>query len=101
MYSSYNKFLNELKQLRGMWYNHINKYLLKEGFVNNLIYPQVFIKKLETRYTIIIECVNDLNLVETLEKFTKTITYLRKEFEMKDLKKTIFFSQLSNQEFSK
>ena len=92
MYSSHNKFLNELKQSREMWYNHINKYQLKEGFVNNLIYPQVFIKKLKTGFAIILVCFDNLNLVGALEKFTKTITYLRKEFEMKDFRKTKFFS---------
>jgi len=35
--------------------------------------------------------VDDLNLIETLEKLIKTVTYLNKEFEMKDLEKTKFF----------
>ena len=32
---------------------------------------------------------DDLNLIGTLEELIKTIDYLKKEFEMKDLEKTI------------
>ncbi len=34
--------------------------------------------------------VDNLNLVGTLEEFTKTINYFKNEFEMKDLSKTKF-----------
>ena len=34
--------------------------------------------------------VDDLNLVRTLEELIRTIKYLRKEFEMKDLGKIFF-----------
>jgi uncharacterized protein (DUF849 family) len=34
--------------------------------------------------------VDNLNLVGTLEEFTKTINYFKNEFEMKDLGKTKF-----------
>jgi hypothetical protein len=73
-----------------MWYNRLSKYLLKEGFENNLICPYVFIKKSESRFAIIAIYVDDLNLVKTPEKLIKTVTYLKSEFEMKDLGKTKF-----------
>ena len=31
---------------------------------------------------------DDLNLIETFDELTKTVNYLKKEFEMKDLRKT-------------
>ena len=71
-----------------MWYNRLSEYLLKEGYVNNPICPCVFIKKSKTGLTIIAIYVDDLNLIETLEKLTKIVNYLKKEFEMKDLGKT-------------
>ena len=79
-----------LKQSGCMWYNRLNKYLLKEGYANNPICPCIFIEKLETGFAIIAVHVDDLNLVGTLQEFTKTTKYLKKEFEMKDLRKTKF-----------
>ena len=79
-----------LKQSVRMWYNRLSEYLLKEGYVNNPICPCVFIKKLETGFSIIAVYVDDLNLVGTPEELTKTAEYLKKEFEMKDLGKTKF-----------
>ena len=58
--------------------------------MNNLICPCIFIKKSESRFTIIAVYVDDLNLVGTLEELTRTSNYLKKEFEMKDLRKTKF-----------
>ena len=72
-----------------MWYNHLNEYLLKKGFVNNEICPCIFIKKTTFRFSIIAIYVDDLNLIDTLEKLRKTEIYLKDEFEMKDLEKTI------------
>ena len=71
-----------------MWYNHLSKFLLKEGYVNNPICPCIFIKKSEIGFAIIALYVDDLNLVETLEELTRTTNYLKKEFEMKNLGKT-------------
>ena len=73
-----------------MWYNRLSKYLLKEGYANNPICPCIFIKKSETGFAIIVVYVDDLNLVGTLEEIKKTPKYLKKEFEMKDLRKTKF-----------
>ena len=52
-----------LKQSRRMWYNHLNEYLLKEGYANNPICPYIFIKKSETEFSIIVVFVDDLNLL--------------------------------------
>ena len=56
--------------------------------MNNSIFPCVFIKKVATGFAIIAIYVDDLNLIGTPEKLIKTIDYLKKEFEMKDLGKT-------------
>ena len=49
-----------------------------------------FIRRLEIIFAFIIVYVDDLNLVRTLEKFTRITNYFKKEFEIKDLGKTNF-----------
>ena len=88
-----------LKQSGRMWYNRLSEYLLKEGYVNNPICSCIFIKKSETGFAIIAMYVDDLNLVGTLEELTKTTNYLKKEFEMKDLRKTKFCLDLQIEHF--
>ncbi|XP_059650054.1 secreted RxLR effector protein 161-like [Cornus florida] len=73
-----------------MWYNRLSDYLLKEGYVNNHICPCIFTNKSESGFVIVAVYVDDLNLVGTLDEIEKTATYLKKEFEMKDLGKTKF-----------
>ena len=73
-----------------MWYNRLNEYLLKEGYANNPICLCIFIKKLETRFTIIYVYVDDLNIIRASEELTRTTKYLKKKFEMKDLGKIKF-----------
>jgi hypothetical protein len=68
-----------------MWYNHLNEYLLEKGFQNNEICPCIFIKKTTTGFVIVAVYVDDLNLVGTPEELIKITTYLKDEFEMKDL----------------
>ena len=77
-----------------MWYNCLSDYLLKEGYVNNPICPCVFIKKSKIGLTIISVYVDDLNLIGTLKELTKTVNYLKKKFEMKDLGKTRYYLDL-------
>ena len=48
-----------LKHSGCMWYNRLSKYLLKEGYMNNLICPCIFIKKSETGFAIIAVYVDD------------------------------------------
>jgi hypothetical protein len=75
-----------------MWYNHLNEYLLEKGFQNNEICPCIFIKKTTTGFVIVAVYVDDLNLVGTPEELIKITTYLKDEFEMKDLGKKFFLS---------
>ena len=86
-----------------MWYNRLSEYLLKEGYANNPICPCIFIKKSETEFAVIIVYVDDLNLIGTPEELTRTTKYLKKEFEIKDLRKKNFVSayksSISLQEF--
>ena len=84
-----------LKQFGRMWYNRLSEYLLKEGYANNPICPCIFIKRSETRFAIIAMYVDDLNLVGTLEELTRTTKYLKKEFEIKDLRETKFCPNLN------
>ena len=73
-----------------MWYNRHSEYLLKKWYINNLICPCIFIKKSEIGFAIIVVYVDDLNLVGAFEELTRITNYLKKEFEMKDLRKTKF-----------
>jgi len=41
-----------------------------------------------SKFVIVVIYVNDLNLIGTLQELTKTATYLKDEFDMKDLEKT-------------
>ncbi|KAM2792524.1 hypothetical protein PS2_004168 [Malus domestica] len=77
-----------------MWYNRLNEYLIKEGYINNVICPCVFIKKSNSGFAIVAVYVNDMNLVGTPEELHKTVEYLKNEFEMKDLGKMKFFLSL-------
>ena len=58
------RFLYGLKQSGRMWYNRLSEYLPKEGYVNNIICPCVFIKRTEGGFTIIAVYVDDLNIVD-------------------------------------
>ena len=49
-----------------------------------------FIKRLESGFAIVAVYVDNLNLMGTSEKLTKTTNYLKNEFEIKDLGKTKF-----------
>ena len=80
--------LYRLKQYGRMWCNRLSQYVLKEGYVNNSICLCVFIKKVATGFAIITVYVDVLNLIGTPEELIKTIDYLKKEFEMKDFRKT-------------
>ena len=77
-----------LEECGRMWYKCLSEYLIKDGYINNPICPCVFIKKSELGFAILAVYVDDINLFGTLEEFTKATTYLKDEFEMKDLGKT-------------
>ncbi|KAM1346510.1 hypothetical protein ACFX2H_035548 [Malus domestica] len=82
--------LYELKQFGRMWYNRLNEYLIKEGYINNVICPCVFFQKSNSGFAIVAVYVDDMNLVGTPEELNKAAEYLKREFEMKDLGKTKF-----------
>ena len=75
--SKLQRSLYGLKQSGSMWYNSLSEYLLKEGFTNNPICPCIFLKKSEIGFAIIVVYVDDLNLVGTLKKLTRTPKYLK------------------------
>jgi hypothetical protein len=77
-----------------MWYNHLSEYLLRKGYNNDPICPCDFIKKSESDFVIIDVYVNDLNIIETHIEIPKTVNYLKKEFEIKDMVKTKFYLSL-------
>ena len=68
-----------------MWYKCLSEYLIKEGYINDPIFPCVFIKKSEIEFAIIAIYVNDMNLIRTHDELSKTVEYLNNEFEVKDL----------------
>ena len=73
-----------------MRYNHLSECLLKEWCRNDPICPCIYMKILENEFTIIVVCVDDINIIRTPNELTKAIDYLKKEFEMKDLGRTKF-----------
>ena len=79
------RLLYELKQSWRMWYNHLSEYLLKERYVNNPICPYVFIKETTSGFIIIDDYVDNLNIIGTHKEILEVMTYLKNEFETKDL----------------
>jgi len=76
-----------------MWYNRLSEYLLKEGYINDVICPCIFIEKMTSKFVILAVYVDDINLVGTPKELQKSIEYLNKEFEMKYWKdKTLSWS---------
>jgi hypothetical protein len=74
-----------------MWYNRLKKFFLNKAYSNNDDYPCVFIRKSSTEFCIISVYVDDLNIIGTELDINEARDYLKMEFEMKDLGKTIFF----------
>lgn len=54
-----------LNQFGGTWYNHLNEYLIKQGFINSPLCPYAFIKKSNSWFAIITIYVDYLNLIGT------------------------------------
>jgi hypothetical protein len=77
-----------LKQSGRMWYNRLSEYLMKKGFMNNEDCPCVFIRKSNKGFCIVSVYVDDLNIIGTTEDIEEASSYLKSEFEMKDLGKT-------------
>lgn len=84
--------LYRLKQLGRMWYNRLSEYLTKELYKKDLIAHVHSLENLN---------MNLLNLIGTLEELLKTVEYLKRQFEMKDLEKikyclNLYFKQKIN-----
>lgn len=83
--------LYELKQFMRMWYTRLSEYLIgKEYFKNDELCPCVFI--LENKFQIfeVVLYVDVMNIIGTLDEIRETTSYLKSEFERKDLGKTWF-----------
>lgn len=61
----FQNFLYGLKQSTWIWYNHLSKYLLNERYKNNPICPCIFIRRSESKFSIIFVYVDDLNITDT------------------------------------
>ena len=59
------------KQIRYMWYNRPNEYLINEGYVNDPFYPCIFIKQSGSSIVIIAVYIFYLNLIRTLKELQK------------------------------
>jgi hypothetical protein len=73
-----------------MWYNWLSDFLLKKGYVNETYSPGVFIRKSQKNFCIILVYVDDLNIIGCKDDIEEASTYLKAEFEMKDLGRTKF-----------
>ena len=73
-----------------MWYNILNNLLLNKGLWKNDECPCLFIKKSNRGYCIISVYVDNLNIIRTTQDINEACSYLKNEFEMKDLGKTEF-----------
>ena len=89
MFNKSSKSLYILKQLGRMWYNRLSEYFLKEEYKNDPICPCIFIQRSKSEFVIIFVYVDDLNIIGTPKELSKADECLKKEFEMKDLGKTI------------
>ena len=72
-----------LKQSGRMWYNYLIEYLSKEGYMNDVIWPCVFIKKTILGFVVLDMYVDDINLIGTPVELHIAIDYLKNEFGMK------------------
>ncbi|KAL3514200.1 hypothetical protein ACH5RR_026917 [Cinchona calisaya] len=84
------KSLYGLKKFGRIWYNRLSEYLLKEGYKKDPICSCFFIKRIGSKFVIIIVYVDDINIIRTPEELQNAMNCLKKEFVMKDLGKTKF-----------
>ena len=73
-----------------MWYNRLSDFLEEKEFLKNEDCPSVFIRKSDKGFCIISVYVDHLNVIGTEDDIKEASTYLKSEFEMKDLGKTKF-----------
>ena len=77
-----------------MWYHHLIEYFLKEGYTNDLIFSCINMKRSKNEFGVIVVYIDDINIVEIPNEITNAIDSLKKEFEMKDLRRTKFCFEL-------
>ncbi|KAL6219487.1 hypothetical protein ACLB2K_007246 [Fragaria x ananassa] len=80
-----------LKQSERMWYNHLSDYLIRKGYKNDNLCPCVSIKRTSVGFAIVYVYVDEMNIIGNLKEIEETVTYLKSEFEMKDLGETRFY----------
>ena len=68
----------------------MSEFLAKLGYTNCRDYPCVFIRRSQNGFCVISIYVDDLNIIGTEEDIEEASSYLKSEFEMKDLGKTKF-----------
>ncbi|KAL6199515.1 hypothetical protein ACLB2K_029299 [Fragaria x ananassa] len=73
-----------------MWYDRLSDYLMEKRYKSDNLCPCMFIKRTSTRFSIVVVYVDDMNIIGNLKEIDETVTYLKSEFEMKDLEKTRF-----------
>ena len=79
-----------LKQSGRMWYTRLSDYLIGKGYKNDDLCPCVFIKRTSSGFAIVAVYVDDMNIIGNINEINETVSYLKSEFEMKDLGKTRF-----------
>jgi hypothetical protein len=84
------KSLYGMKQSRRMWYNRLKEFFLNKGYSNSDDCPCVFIRRFSTRFCIISEYVDDLNIIGHTKDIDEAHNHLKTEFKMKDLGRTKF-----------
>jgi hypothetical protein len=70
--------------------------LIGKDYKNDQQYPCVFIKKTSFGFAITTVYVDNINIIGTLNEIRETASYLKSEFEIKDLGKIRFVSNLWN-----
>jgi hypothetical protein len=93
------KLVYGLKQSGRMWYNRQSEFLSEKGYTNNDDCPCVFIQRSSNGFYIISAYVDDLNIIGTYEEIEEASSYLKSEFQMKDLGKTKFYLGLQLEHF--
>ncbi|WVZ93868.1 hypothetical protein U9M48_039821, partial [Paspalum notatum var. saurae] len=93
------KSLYGLKQSIRLGYNRLSDFLSKKGYTNSEDCPCVFIQRSQNGFCIISAYVDDLNIIGTHEEIEEASSYLKSEFEMKDLGKTKFCLGLQLEHF--
>ena len=62
-----------LKQFDYIWFQRLNEYLIKKRYMNDPIYPCVFLKKLETGFAMIVVYVIDMKSIGSPKSYPKLL----------------------------